>query len=185
MMLTEIPYTSKVYELVELGGLPITAILCLSMLIFLLFFERLYYFLFSLKSSLSRAKAKSLALQNVSQWEKRCLQSALLADAKYSSQRSLWLLKAAIVACPLIGLMGTVSGMIIVFDQISMTGTGNPRLMASGIFQATLPTMAGMLVSIIGLVMQYILRRLDLHSNEILKTYFPSAQTSELEGASS
>jgi biopolymer transport protein ExbB len=44
-----------------------------------------------------------------------------------------------------------VTGMISVFDVMAMTGTGNARLMASGISMATIPTMAGMVAALSGL----------------------------------
>ena len=53
--------------------------------------------------------------------------------------------------CPLLGLLGTVTGMIHVFDVMAVTGTGNARAMASGISLATIPTMAGMVIAIAGL----------------------------------
>ena len=55
--------------------------------------------------------------------------------------------------CPLLGLLGTVTGMIEVFDIMAITGTGNARAMASGIARATLPTMTGLFISIVGLFM--------------------------------
>ncbi len=51
----------------------------------------------------------------------------------------------------MLGLLGTVTGMIEVFDIMAITGTGNARLMASGIARATLPTMTGLVISITGL----------------------------------
>ena len=56
-----------------------------------------------------------------------------------------------VALCPLLGLLGTVSGMIAVFDVLALNGTGNPRGMAAGVWQATLPTMAGMVLAITGL----------------------------------
>ena len=52
--------------------------------------------------------------------------------------------------CPLIGLLGTVTGMITVFETMASQGTGNPRLMAAGISMATIPTMAGMVAALSG-----------------------------------
>ena len=51
----------------------------------------------------------------------------------------------------MLGLLGTVTGMIEVFDVMAFTGTGNPRAMASGVSKATLPTMTGLVISISGL----------------------------------
>lgn len=53
--------------------------------------------------------------------------------------------------CPLFGLLGTVTGMIAVFDVMAHKGLGNPRLMASGVSQATLPTMVSMVIALVGL----------------------------------
>ena len=49
------------------------------------------------------------------------------------------------------GLLGTVVGMVQVFDTLAITGTGSPRAMASGISKATVPTMAGMIAALSGL----------------------------------
>ena len=61
------------------------------------------------------------------------------------------MIQGLIALCPLLGLLGTVTGMIDVFDIMAITGTGNARAMASGIARATLPTMTGLFVSIVGL----------------------------------
>ena len=53
--------------------------------------------------------------------------------------------------CPMIGLLGTVYGMIEVFEVLSFLGTGNPRAMSSGVAKATIPTMASMVITIISL----------------------------------
>ena len=57
-----------------------------------------------------------------------------------------------ITLCPLFGLLGTVTGMIEIFDVINAFGMNNTRSMASGISRATLPTMAGMGAAIFGLM---------------------------------
>ncbi len=60
-------------------------------------------------------------------------------------------IKTLIGVCPLMGLLGTVTGMISVFEIMAVVGTGNARLMAGGISMATIPTMAGMLSALVGL----------------------------------
>jgi biopolymer transport protein ExbB len=77
--------------------------------------------------------------------------SALISQAQIQLRQSLPLLKTLVAACPLLGLLGTVTGMIEVFDVVNALGTGNTRAMASGISRATLPTMAGMVVALPGL----------------------------------
>ncbi len=54
---------------------------------------------------------------------------------------------------PLLGLLGTVIGMIVTFDVITQFGTGNVRALAGGISEALITTQTGLLVSIPGLYM--------------------------------
>ena len=56
----------------------------------------------------------------------------------------LQIIKTMVALCPLLGLMGTVTGMIEVFDVMAFSRSGNARSMASGVSKATIPTMAGM-----------------------------------------
>jgi biopolymer transport protein ExbB len=51
------------------------------------------------------------------------------------------------------GLLGTVTGMIEVFEVMAISGSGNPRSMAAGVSKATVPTMAGMVAALSGVAM--------------------------------
>lgn len=62
-------------------------------------------------------------------------------------------------AAPLLGLLGTVSGMVETFRIIGLYGMGNAQAMASGIKEAMLTTQAGLLVAIPGLIAGQILRK--------------------------
>lgn len=63
-------------------------------------------------------------------------------------ERSIPLLKIIAVAAPLMGLLGTVIGMILTFQAITLFGTGDPKLMSGGISQALVTTVLGLLVAI-------------------------------------
>jgi len=63
-------------------------------------------------------------------------------------QRSLLFLKIISVVAPLMGLLGTVTGMIKTFQAITLFGTGDPKLMAGGISQALVTTVLGLTVAI-------------------------------------
>ena len=60
----------------------------------------------------------------------------------------LWAIKVVSVAAPLLGLLGTVTGMIRTFQAITLFGTGDPKLMAGGISEALVTTMLGLIVAI-------------------------------------
>jgi biopolymer transport protein ExbB len=60
----------------------------------------------------------------------------------------LWLIKVVSAVAPLMGLLGTVTGMINTFQIITLFGTGDPKMMASGISEALVTTMLGLIAAI-------------------------------------
>jgi len=67
------------------------------------------------------------------------------------ANRNMLALQALVGILPLLGLLGTVSGMIKVFEVITVFGSGNTRGMASGISEALVTTMAGLFTALSGL----------------------------------
>ncbi len=76
---------------------------------------------------------------------------ALVGDLRAEANRNMLALQALIAILPLLGLLGTVSGMIKVFEVITIFGSGNTRGMASGISEALVTTMAGLFTALSGL----------------------------------
>jgi len=106
--------------------------------------------------------------QLVNQWKERAdrsswcavqIREAIISETKISLNRGMSLIKMLIALCPMLGLLGTVTGMMGVFDVMAILGTGNARAMASGIHQAIIPTMAGMIVALPGLYFSAALQR--------------------------
>lgn len=75
------------------------------------------------------------------------LDEAILRESA-RMQRFLWAVKVVSVMAPLMGLLGTVTGMIRTFQAITLFGTGDPKLMAGGISEALVTTMLGLTVAI-------------------------------------
>ncbi len=75
------------------------------------------------------------------------LDEAILRETP-ALQRGLGLLKLLAAVAPLLGLLGTVTGMILTFQSITLFGTGDPKLMAGGISQALVTTVLGLIVAI-------------------------------------
>ncbi len=63
-------------------------------------------------------------------------------------ESGLSLLKIIAMVAPLLGLLGTVTGMIITFQMITLFGAGDPKAMAGGISQALITTVLGLVVAI-------------------------------------
>jgi biopolymer transport protein ExbB len=76
-----------------------------------------------------------------------------------SANQYLLIIKTMVAICPLLGLMGTVTGMIEVFDVMAISGSGNARSMASGVSKATIPTMAGMVGALSGVFLVTVLNQ--------------------------
>ncbi|AWL12768.1 Biopolymer transport protein ExbB [Saliniradius amylolyticus] len=75
------------------------------------------------------------------------LTEAILAEVPRLS-RNLTIVKIISVVAPLMGLLGTVTGMILTFQAITLFGTGDPKLMAGGISSALITTVLGLVVAI-------------------------------------
>ncbi len=86
-------------------------------------------------------------------------------------ERHMWLLGVTANVTPLVGLLGTVSGMIIAFKDIAKVGTGNPEVLASGISQALITTAAGLTVAIPAVIFyNYFNKKIDNIVNDIEKS---------------
>lgn len=86
-------------------------------------------------------------------------------------EKHMWLLGVTANVTPLVGLLGTVSGMIIAFKDIAKVGTGNPEVLASGISQALITTAAGLTVAIPAVIFyNYFNKKIDNIVNDIEKS---------------
>jgi len=75
------------------------------------------------------------------------LDEAILKETP-SLQRFLTMIKVIAAIAPLMGLLGTVTGMINTFQSMTLFGTGDPKLMAGGISQALVTTVLGIVVAL-------------------------------------
>jgi len=88
----------------------------------------------------------------------RLLRRLILRQAAHLDRHVGTILVLASLA-PLIGLLGTVSGMITTFEVISLFGTGNAKGLAGGISEALITTQTGLVVALPGLVAGNFIRR--------------------------
>ena len=87
------------------------------------------------------------AREDSTSWYAHRIREAWLSQAKQNLNARMLFIKTLVAICPMIGLLGTVTGMISVFDVMAVHGTSNARMMAAGISMATMPTMAGMVAA--------------------------------------
>ena len=144
------PFVSLL-DFFDRGGPVIFILFVVAIIMITLLVERLIFFINDLKklSDERVSEVKECSLDN--KWVRNKIKLKNISILNSESSKNLLMIQGLIALCPLVGLLGTVTGMIEVFDIMAITGTGNARAMASGIARATLPTMTGLFISIVGL----------------------------------
>jgi len=84
-------------------------------------------------------------------WYAQQIRHGMLAESSASLKQYLMAIRTLIAALPMLGLLGTVDGMIQTFDVLTVFGTGNARGMAGGISVALITTMGGLLAALSGM----------------------------------
>ncbi|ELR65436.1 Ferric siderophore transport system, biopolymer transport protein ExbB [Photobacterium marinum] len=133
------------------GGQVLWWLAAVVVLCWLLVIERILYLAFTYPKHKQQWLAKWQARDDQTSWYAHALRDGWLSEARIALNQNLNLIKVLVAICPMLGLLGTVTGMISVFDVMATQGSSQPRLMASGISLATLPTMAGMVAALAGM----------------------------------
>lgn len=138
-------------ELFIRGGPVLFILFFISFLIFFIFVNK-YLFIYFDKSDWFTNKLDNFIQNNPPEiFSLKQVQKTYISELKRASNSNIKMLDGLIGMCPMIGLLGTVYGMIEVFEVLSFLGTGNPRAMSSGVAKATIPTMASMVITIFSL----------------------------------
>jgi biopolymer transport protein ExbB len=140
----------SVRDFIELGGNVLWGIMLVLFLMWTLILERLWY-LYRVYPARKRAVVTEWEDRaDTTSWYAKRIRESLVSEASLALKRNVGVIKALIAICPLLGLLGTVTGMIAVFDVMTYSGGGNARAMAGGVSMATIPTMAGMVAALSG-----------------------------------
>ncbi|WP_100643825.1 MotA/TolQ/ExbB proton channel family protein [Alteromonas facilis] len=137
-------------DFTETGGQVLLVIGLLIFVMWLLILERAFYLFFTYKQDKRAAITAWKARQDRSSWFAEQIRQKAISSLSIQLNGSIPIIQALVALCPLLGLMGTVTGMIEVFDVMAISGSGNARSMASGVSKATIPTMAGMVGALSG-----------------------------------
>ena len=143
----------------ELGGDVLILIAILMVVMWVMIIERVLYFALNHKGVVKKTVAAWNARPERKSWNAHRVREAMISEVRLSSNRFLGLIQACVALCPLMGLLGTVTGMVGVFEIMAILGTGNARAMADGVSKATVPTMCGMVAALSGLFISFWLQR--------------------------
>lgn len=135
----------------EAGGDVLWLIAAATFIMWVLIFERTWFIQTEHKRDVGRA---------LSYWESRnertscnahMIRLGLISDVNQRLLHNMSFIKTLISLLPLLGLLGTVTGMVQVFEAMTYAG-GNARSMAAGVSAATIPTMSGMVATLSGVL---------------------------------
>jgi len=144
------PWTA-VKELVAGGGPFVILIFLNGVVLWTICFERYWYYSRVLPLEADAMQAEWLARADHVSWCARQIRLAMVSRLNASMLTWMPLLKVMVPLAPLLGLVGTVSGMLEVFDSMAISGSADARTMADGVSHAMICTMTGLAVSITGL----------------------------------
>ena len=158
----------SIRDFMELGGGVLWAIMFVLILMWTFIVERLWYFY-----RVYPARRRSILVAwetrpDTTSWYARRIREGLVSETSLALKQNVGLIKVLIAICPLLGLLGTVTGMIKVFEVMAVSGSGNVRGMAAGVSQATVPTMAGMVGALSGVLLVTLLSRRAAREVEFL-----------------
>lgn len=146
---------SDVHSFSEAGGDVLYLIALTAFILWVLLLERFIYVEFIFHQERKKLVQTWEEYHDRDSWWAKRYREMLLSQANSRLSFPLPIIKSLVAICPMLGLMGTVTGMIEVFDVVSLLGTGNARALASGVSKATIPTMTGMIVGLSGIFLLY------------------------------
>jgi len=140
----------SIRDFMELGGNVLWAIMFVLFMMWTFILERLWYLYRVYPARRQAVLDEWDTRSDTTSWYAKRIREGMVSETSLELKQNVGLIKVLIAICPLLGLLGTVTGMIAVFDVMTYSGGGNARAMAGGVSMATVPTMAGMVAALSG-----------------------------------
>jgi|TARA_B100000809_G_scaffold263501_2_gene316906 biopolymer transport protein ExbB len=170
-MLALMDALDAIIAFVEQGGTVLLWIAVLSFVMWTLIFERIWFYKGALKSDVQNALDSWEARSERKSWNAHQIRLALVSRVSEKVNSNLDMVATCVAICPLLGLLGTVTGMIEVFTVLGATGGGDAKAMAGGVSKATIPTMAGMVAALSGLFGNTYISNIAQRENQLLEDH--------------
>lgn len=151
------------------GGNVLWLIAALVFFMWTLIFERLWYFSATWKQDRSQVVSTWEGRSERRSWNAKQIRMKLLSSSRELINDNMNVISTCVALCPLLGLLGTVTGMIEVFNVMAVTGGGDAKSMAGGVEKSTIPTMAGMVAALSGLFANTYLQRIATREQQFLE----------------
>jgi biopolymer transport protein ExbB len=135
----------------EAGGDVLFLIAGATFVMWALIFERYWFYATDHKADVAQALTYWEGRTERNSWNAHRIRERLISEVNNRLTLNLGFVKTLISLLPLLGLLGTVTGMVSVFEAMTYSG-GNARSMAAGVSMATIPTMSGMVATLSGVL---------------------------------
>lgn len=165
--------TDSVSLFMERGGPVLNIIAMLLLVKWSLVFERIWYLNTTHKANVKNTLAAWNARADTKSWSAHQIRTMMISKISLDVRNTLPIIEVLVTICPLLGLIGTVTGMINVFFVMAVTGGGDAKSMAGGVSMATIPTMAGMVGAISGIFASNYLKAKVDRDMELLEDHLP------------
>lgn len=162
----------SVTDLIREGGGFVAWIFACGVVMWTLVIERYWYFLRVLPVVSKEMQERWNSRTDRSSWCARQIRQAMISRLNAGMTSNLTLMRTLVPLSPLLGLIGTVSGMLEVFDSMALRGSADARTMASGVSHAMICTMTGLAVSVTGLYPVYYFQSRARRETELLADHF-------------
>jgi biopolymer transport protein ExbB len=156
------------------GGDVLYLIGLLAFLMWFLIFERLWYFNFNHQVNVAGVVEDWAKRTDKKSWNSKAIREMLISKTSSKINQNLTLIKLCVGVAPLLGLFGTITGMMEVFHLLAITGGGDAKAMAGGVSRSTIPAMAGLSVAITGTFASTFLKNKSNRETELLSEHLVS-----------
>lgn len=183
----ELPLMAELQLLMSRGGPVLWWLAALFSFFCLISLERCWFLLWGFPRVRQQWLIKWQMRAEQHSWFALSQRALFLGEAELLLKRYLAFLKLLLSLFPMLGLLGTVTGMVSVFEVMAIQGSAQPKLMASGISMATIPTMAGMVAALSAVFIYSRLKSLSeqrlLELERLMRSRLPSESQSAFLGA--
>ncbi len=159
-------------DMIEAGGPFVIWIFLCGLTLWTLVIERYWYFSRILPTQAEKYLATWRERNDHTSWCARAIRQTMISKLNQGMSANQMLLKVLVPLSPLLGLIGTVSGMLNVFESMALRGTADARTMADGVSEAMICTLTGLAVSITGLYPVYYFNHRTRRETELLADHF-------------
>ena len=158
-------------DFLDQGGQVIVIIAWVIFAMWAMIIERVLYLRTEHRQRVQAAFDELSSRPDEGSWSFEAVRAGAISQLGQRLQAGIPMIRTLAAVCPLLGLLGTVTGMIVIFDVMAAMGNSSPRAVAGGVAQATMTTMAGMVGALSGVFPAVLLARISSENINTLRTH--------------